>query len=182
MKITFAGIGHGESDRTLQAFEDVLRPGVKMVALSHVLYTTGAVLPVAEVTEMAHSVGSVVLETGTLPRPAVAGFAEALAWLREDVGLDGAYADISLLSQYYRERAAGIPGATVLSPPGQPSGLVAVHIGDRDTFLAVEYLLEAGVLTRNIHENNALRLSTGFYNTEEDVDLALGKIYEFMKR
>lgn len=72
--------------------------------------------------------------------------------------------------------------STVLSPPGQPSGLVAVHIGDRDTFLAVEYLLEAGVLTRNIHENNALRLSTGFYNTEEDVDLALGKIYEFMKR
>lgn len=38
------------------------------------------------------------------------------------------------------------------------------------------------MLTRNIHENNALRLSTGFYNTEEDVDLALGKIYEFMKR
>lgn len=122
MKITFAGIGHGESDRTLQAFEDVLRPGVKMVALSHVLYTTGAVLPVAEVTEMAHSVGSVVLETGTLPRPAVAGFAEALAWLREDVGLDGAYADISLLSQYYRERAAGIPGARYCLLPASPRG------------------------------------------------------------
>ncbi len=48
VKITFADIGHGESDRTLQAFEDVLHPGVKMVALSHVLYTTGAVLPLAK--------------------------------------------------------------------------------------------------------------------------------------
>ena len=263
VKITFAGIGHGESDRTLQAFEDVLHPGVKMVALSHVLYTTGAVLPVAEIAQMAHSVGSVVLadgaqsvgaipvdvhslgvdyyafsgqkwlcgpdgsgamfvradkiaslqpsfacfttvdyrtfdaadprtfvlrpeasclEPGTLHRPVVAGFAEAVAGLREEVGLDGAHADISLLSQYCRERAAEIPGATVLSPPGQPSGLVAVHIGDGETAPAVEYLLEAGVLIRNIEENNALRISTGFYNTEEDVDLALGKIYEFMKR
>ncbi|MDA8300646.1 MAG: aminotransferase class V-fold PLP-dependent enzyme [Actinomycetota bacterium] len=263
VKITFADVGHGDAARTLQAFEDVLHPGVKMVALSHVLYTTGAVLPLLEITDMAHSVGAVVLvdgaqsvgavpvdmhalgidyyafsgqkwlcgpdgsgglfvradmlsslepsfvsfatvdfrtfdaadpatfvlpaeasclETGTVYRPAVLGFAEAVSWLKDEVGLDAAEADLSELSGYCRERAAEIPGATVMSPPGQASGLVSVHIGDDDTAAAVEYLREAGVLIRNIHENNALRISTGFYNTKDDVDLALEKIYEFMKR
>ncbi len=263
VKITFADVGHGDSARALQAFADVLHPGVRMVALSHVLYTTGAVLPLREITDMAHSFGAVVhvdgaqsvgaipvdmhalgidyyafsgqkwlcgpdgsgglfvradklaslepsfasfttvdyrtfdakdpqtfvlrpeascLETGTVYRPAVFGFGAAVAWLKNEVGLDAAHADISLLSGYCRDRAAGIPGATVLSPPGQPSGLVALHIGDVDTTLAVDYLRESGVLIRNIHENNALRISTGFYNTEEEVDLALEKIFEFMRR
>lgn len=263
VKITFADVGHGEASRTLQAVEECLHPGVKMVALSHVLYTTGAVLPLREISDMAHSVGAVVhvdgaqsvgaipvdmhalgadyyafsgqkwlcgpdgsgglfvraqelasleptfasfttvdyrsfdandpatfvlqprascLETGTVYRPAMIGFAEGVAWLKDEVGLDSAQADIAELSQYCRERATEVPGATVLSPPGPTSGLVTVHIGDADTAPAVEYLREEGVLIRNIHENNALRISTGFYNTKEEVDTALEKIYEFMKR
>jgi len=263
VRISFADIGHGETDRTLEAFEEVLHPGVRMVALSHVLYTTGAVLPLREITDMSHSVGAVVLvdgaqsvgaipvdmhalgidyyafsgqkwlcgpdgsgglfvradmlsslepsfasfttvdfhsfdarnpetfalrpeasclETGSVYRPAMIGFAEAVAWLRDEVGLDDAVADISELSAYCRERAAELPGATVLSPAGQPSGLVSVHIGEDDTAPVVEYLRDEGVLIRNIHENNALRLSTGFYNTKEEVDLALEKVHEFMKR
>lgn len=263
VKITFADVGHGEADRTLQAIKDALHPGVKMVALSHVLYTTGAALPIREISDMAHAAGAVVhvdgaqsvgaipvdmhalgvdyyafsgqkwlcgpdgsgglfvraaelaslepsfasfttvdyrsfdaadpetfvlrpeascLETGTVYRPAMLGFAEGVAWLKDEVGLDGAQADIAELSEYCKERAAEIPGATVLSPADQPSGLVAIHIGEDDTAPAVDYLREAGVLIRNIHENNALRISTGFYNTREEVDIALEKIYEFMKR
>lgn len=263
VKITFADVGQGEAARALQAFADVLHPGVRMVAISHVLYTTGAVLPLREITEMAHSVGAVVhvdgaqsvgaipvdvhalgidyyafsgqkwlcgpdgsgglfvradmlgslepsfasfttldfrafdaadpatfvlrpeaacLETGTAYPPAVAGFAEAVAWLRDDVGLEAAQADISELSTYCRERVSEVPGAKVLSPAGPTSGLVAVHIGDDDTAPGVEYLREAGVLIRNIYENNALRISTGFYNTKEEIDFALEKIYEFMRR
>lgn len=262
VEVTLAEIGHGETARTLEAFQDVLHPGVKMVALSHVLYTTGAVLPLREITDMAHSVGAVVhadgaqsvgaipvdmhslgvdyyafsgqkwlcgpegsgglfvrddmlsslepsfasfttvdfrsfdvqdpatfvlreeascLETGTLYSPAVRGFAEAVSWLKDDVGLDDAEADIAELSAYCRQRASEIPGAKVLSPPAQPSGLVAVHVGDDDTTPIVEHLQEMGVLVRNIHENNALRISTGFYNTQAEVDLALETIYAFMK-
>jgi L-cysteine/cystine lyase len=262
VKVNLAEVGNGEASRTLEAFEQALHPGVKIVVLSHVLYTTGAVLPLAQIAAMAHAAGAAVLvdgaqsvgavpvevaaagadyyafsgqkwlcgpegsgglyvgkgalatieptfaawgtvdfhtfdakdpatfvyrpeasclETGTVWRPAMYGLFEAVRWLGEEVGLDAAQDDIALLSRYCQERAAEIRGVRVLSPADQGSGLVALHIGDLDTAKAVEYLRDAGILTRNIHENNALRISTGFYNTKEEVDLALSKISEFLK-
>ena len=59
-------IGDGaDDDRTLAALERALAEGhVRVVALSHVLWTTGAVLPVAEIVRRAHARGAVVVLDG----------------------------------------------------------------------------------------------------------------------
>jgi len=64
--VRVAEIGDGgDDDRTLTALERELRAGpVRLVALSHVLWTTGAVLPVAEIVRRAHAHGAAVVLDG----------------------------------------------------------------------------------------------------------------------
>lgn len=64
--VRVAEIGDGgDDDRTLTALERELTSGrVRLVALSHVLWTTGAVLPVAEIVRRAHAHGAVVVLDG----------------------------------------------------------------------------------------------------------------------
>ena len=64
--VRVAEIGDGgDDDRTLAALEGALAEGrVRLVALSHVLWTTGAVLPVAEIARRAHAYGAIVALDG----------------------------------------------------------------------------------------------------------------------
>lgn len=64
--VRVAEIGDGgDDDRTLAALErELAEGGVRLVALSHVLWTTGAVLPVAEIVRRAHAHGAVVALDG----------------------------------------------------------------------------------------------------------------------
>src|SRR5450756_1958716 len=64
--VRVAEIGDGgDDDRTLAALErELAQGGVRLVALSHVLWTTGAVLPVAEIVRRAHAHGAVVALDG----------------------------------------------------------------------------------------------------------------------
>jgi L-cysteine/cystine lyase len=66
VEVRAAEIGDGgDDDRTLAALERELGAGrVRLVALSHVLWTTGAVLPVAEIVRRAHAHGAVVVLDG----------------------------------------------------------------------------------------------------------------------
>jgi L-cysteine/cystine lyase len=74
----------GDDDRTLEAIERVLAAGTRLVALSHVLWTTGAVLPVARIAALAHAAGVLVLVDG-------AQAAGAIPVNVDDLGVD-AYA------------------------------------------------------------------------------------------
>ncbi len=66
VEVRAAEIGDGgDDDRTLAALERELSAGrVRLVALSHVLWTTGAVLPVAEIVRLAHAHGAAVVLDG----------------------------------------------------------------------------------------------------------------------
>jgi L-cysteine/cystine lyase len=65
LDLAMADIGDGgDDDRTLAAFDDAIRPGTRLVALSHVLWTTGAVLPIARVAALAHERGAIVAIDG----------------------------------------------------------------------------------------------------------------------
>jgi L-cysteine/cystine lyase len=64
VRITFADIGNGEPDRTLEALDRALDSGVKLLALSHVTWSTGAVLPLEEIVALAHERGVLVLVDG----------------------------------------------------------------------------------------------------------------------
>lgn len=65
VELAFADIGDGGDDeRTLAAFDRAIVRGTRLVSLSHVLWTTGAVLPVAAIAELAHTRGALVVVDG----------------------------------------------------------------------------------------------------------------------
>ena len=65
IEIEFVDAGDdGDDDRTVAAFDAAITPGTRLVSISHVLWTTGAVLPVARIAELAHDRGALVVVDG----------------------------------------------------------------------------------------------------------------------
>lgn len=54
----------GEPAAAIEAMDRAIVPGTKLVALSHVSWATGALLPVREIAEMAHARGALVAVDG----------------------------------------------------------------------------------------------------------------------
>jgi L-cysteine/cystine lyase len=63
LRIVDVGDG-GDDDRTVAAFEAAIDQRTRLVALSHVPWTTGALMPVREIAELAHRAGAFVLVDG----------------------------------------------------------------------------------------------------------------------
>ena len=57
-------VGHGEPARVLAAVADALTPRTRLVALSHVSFSTGARLDVAALAELAHAQGATLAVDG----------------------------------------------------------------------------------------------------------------------
>jgi len=70
----------GDHERVLAAFDRAITPATRLVVLSHVAWNTGAVLPVAEIIEIAHRRGALVVVDG----------AQSAGAIRVDVGALGA--------------------------------------------------------------------------------------------
>jgi L-cysteine/cystine lyase len=62
--VEFAEIGRGGRAETLEAMAKAIRPGTKLVVLSHIAWATGAILPLREIAGMAHEAGALVLVDG----------------------------------------------------------------------------------------------------------------------
>jgi L-cysteine/cystine lyase len=62
--IDFADIGTGEPDQALAAIRSALERPCQLLVLSHVTWSTGALLPLAEIVELAHHAGVPVLVDG----------------------------------------------------------------------------------------------------------------------
>ena len=56
--------GDATDDEIVARFDRLVTPGTKLVSLSHVLWTTGLVMPVARIAELAHARGALVLVDG----------------------------------------------------------------------------------------------------------------------
>jgi L-cysteine/cystine lyase len=64
-EVAIADVGLGDDeDATLRAFDAAITPGTRIVAFSHVLWTTGARLPVTAIAEIAHARGARVVVDG----------------------------------------------------------------------------------------------------------------------
>ena len=77
-------VGDGDPDRVVAAFEAALARPARAIVLSHVLWTTGAVLPVARIGALARSAGAVSIIDG-------AQSAGAIPVVLDELGVD-AYA------------------------------------------------------------------------------------------
>jgi L-cysteine/cystine lyase len=79
--VSLVDIGRGgDDDLTLAAFDAAITPGTRLVALSHVTWSTGALLPIRGIADLAHARGALVLVDG----------AQAAGTIRVDVGALGA--------------------------------------------------------------------------------------------
>ena len=54
----------GDDERTLRAFDAAISRETRLVSISHVLWTTGAVMPVAAIAELAHARGALMIVDG----------------------------------------------------------------------------------------------------------------------
>ena len=65
IEIAFVDVGMGgDPDAIVAAFDAAIDERTRLVAISHVLWTTGAVLPVAAIAEIAHARGAIVIVDG----------------------------------------------------------------------------------------------------------------------
>ena len=67
------------AEQILAAFTEAWTPAVRVVAVSHVLTTTGLVMPIAELAALAHAKGAILLVDG----------AQAAGGMRVDVSALG---------------------------------------------------------------------------------------------
>ena len=80
VELDMVDIGRGaEHDQVLAAFDAAIRPGTRLVSVSHVSFATGAVLPIAEIAAMAHDRGALLAVDG----------AQAVGAIPVDVGALG---------------------------------------------------------------------------------------------
>ena len=81
IELVMADLGDGgDDDRSLAALDSAIRPGTRLVSISHVAWTTGALLPIARIVELAHERGALVAVDG----------AQAIGAIPVDVGELGA--------------------------------------------------------------------------------------------
>jgi L-cysteine/cystine lyase len=71
----------GDDERTIAAFDAAITADTRLVSISHVLWTTGAVMPVARIAELAHARGALVVVDG-------AQAAGAIPFRFDELGVD----------------------------------------------------------------------------------------------
>lgn len=110
-------------------------------------------------------------EVGGRQTAALAGQCAVLSWLEETVGYQWLFERISSLSAYAYHALKTVPNLTMLTPRPGESGLVAFSLADHDVDEVVKQLREQhNIYIRSIPSTKSLRISTGFYNTEEEID------------
>jgi L-cysteine/cystine lyase len=104
-------------------------------------------------------------------RPGVTGFARSCGWLSMYVGLPWVHARGLALAAAAADRLAAIPGVELLTPRHRMATLVTFRIAG---WTPDEALAELGsrafVIARTIPDVGALRISVGFFTTEEEIE------------
>lgn len=245
--VRFADVGHGEG--AAAAVEALITPRTRMIVMSHVSYSTGALLPLGEMAALARrhglplavdgaqGAGAMTLdlpasgvdfyaipgqkwlcgpedtaalyirrghlsealptyvgyrsmtsydqggyfvprpggarfEIGKRSTPGLAGQAASIGWLLDEVGADWAYARIARLAREARRALLAVPGVEVLTPAAMV-GLVSFRIPGHESEAIVSAFHERGLIIRSIVHPACVRLATGYYNTEAEVEQAV---------
>ena len=64
VELELVDVGDGDAVRALEALDRAIRPGTRLVSLSHVSHATGAVLPIARIAQLAHARGALLAVDG----------------------------------------------------------------------------------------------------------------------
>jgi L-cysteine/cystine lyase len=104
-------------------------------------------------------------------RPSIVGLARSCGWISMYVGLPWAQERATRLAAGAADRLAGIPGVTLVTPRTAMATLVTFRIAGWPAAAAVEELgSRAFAILRDLPMLDALRISVGFWTTEEELD------------
>jgi L-cysteine/cystine lyase len=110
-------------------------------------------------------------EASNFHRPSVVGMARSIGWLSMFVGLEFVYRRGQALAGAAADRLAAIPGVTVLTPRHAMAGLVTFRIAGWTAGTALDELgSRVFAIARTIESLDAVRISVGFYNTEDELE------------
>ncbi len=128
--------------------------------------------------ERSDSAGDAVLwsaarkyDISSFHRPSVVGMARSIGWLSMFVGLDWIYERGARLARATADRLAAIPGVTLLTPRDHMATIIAFRVeGWTPDELKDELGARIFAITRTIPLIDALRISVGFFNSEDELD------------
>jgi L-cysteine/cystine lyase len=122
-------------------------------------------------------------ELGARQTAALAGQIASFRWLEEAVTHKWIFERISALNTYAYDALSALPGLTVLTPYPGSSGLLSFVLAGCDAeALARRFQDEHDIYVRPVHEHNAIRISTSFYNTEEEIDYFARILHTWQKK
>jgi L-cysteine/cystine lyase len=114
--------------------------------------------------------GARAFEWSNFHSPSVVGMARSCGWLSMYVGLDWISDRGRALARGAFDLLARTPGVSMITPADRLATLVVFRI---DGWPAADALDELGrrtfVIARHIESLNAIRISTGFFNTEAEI-------------
>ena len=106
-----------------------------------------------------------------LHRPSVLGMARAIGWLTMYVGLDFVYRRGAEMAHRAADQLAGIEGVELLTPRDRMAGLISFRIAGWEPQAALDELqARTFAIARTLPAVNALRMSVGFWATEDEID------------
>jgi L-cysteine/cystine lyase len=110
-------------------------------------------------------------------RPSVIGLGRSVGWLSMYVGLRWAQDRARRLAAAIRARLEAIDGVTPVTPPGQDGTLVTFRIaGWTPTGAVAELSARVFAILRDVPPVNAIRISVGFWNTEQELERFAGAV------
>jgi L-cysteine/cystine lyase len=104
-------------------------------------------------------------------RPSVVGMARAIGWLTMYVGLEFVHRRGAEMVRRAADALASIDGITLLTPRDRMAGLVSFQIAGWEPQAAMDELAaRTFCIIRTLPLVNALRISVGFWTTEDELD------------
>ncbi|MDP4145093.1 MAG: aminotransferase class V-fold PLP-dependent enzyme [Bacillota bacterium] len=229
-----------------------ITPKTKIIAISHVSYATGEVLPIEEITELAHRNGVAILvdgaqSAGAIPVdlkrlnvdfysvpgqkwlcgpegtgalyvnnnklievnqtysglgsveefdplgtfkfyreakhfeiastfvPAVVGQRASIQWLIKEVGIEWVFERAKILRELAWKQLNSLSNVKVITPE-KASGLISFSVNGVNPKDVVASLAAQGIIIRKINENNSVRASIGFFNSEDDIEMLIRSV------
>lgn len=110
----------------------------------------------------------------SMNRPILLGFEKALEYLYHEIGIEWITDRIARLAKYARELMSDIPNINIITPPGKEGGFIHFAIKGWEPSDLCNKLNEKSFMIRPVpkqHLPAPARISTGFYNTEEELEL-----------
>ena len=118
-------------------------------------------------------------QAATIYPASLVALSASLRWLSTDVGWDWAYRRIASLGAACYDELAALDGITMITPRDRMAGLIHFSVaGVKPDKLCERMAVTQGVVVRHTPDPLAVRVSTGFYNTQEDIARLVAAIRE----